>query len=164
MIKRLTFVTVFLLVGLMVVALLLPREVSVVKTIETTGSKECVADAIGSFSKWQLWFPAVKNKIAILDIQSENEAALRAASGTFSRIQFTTKSIETLRFRQSAGSEYADFQFHLDDIRDHDTRITMVVTIKLKWFPWHRVKGIFMEKLIGVQYEEALANLKQLCP
>lgn len=35
------------------------------------------------------------------------------------------------------------------------------VLIKLKWYPWEKLYGIFMEKLTGHGYEEALNSLKK---
>ena len=34
------------------------------------------------------------------------------------------------------------------------------VLIKLRWYPWEKFYGIFMEKLTGQGYEEALKSLK----
>jgi hypothetical protein len=31
----------------------------------------------------------------------------------------------------------------------------------MKWYPWEKAKGIFLDKVSGPQYEAALANLKK---
>jgi hypothetical protein len=36
------------------------------------------------------------------------------------------------------------------------------VLTKLKWYPWEKFYGIFIDKLTGPGYEVALNNLKEL--
>ena len=36
-----------------------------------------------------------------------------------------------------------------------------IVLIKLKWYPWEKFYGIFIEKISGEGYEEALNSLKE---
>jgi len=34
------------------------------------------------------------------------------------------------------------------------------VNTKLKWYPWKKLAGVFMDKIKGPQYETVLQNLK----
>lgn len=46
---------------------------------------------------------------------------------------------------------------------DSGVRVTLIANVKLAWYPWQRVRGVFMDKILGAQYDEALAGLKARC-
>jgi hypothetical protein len=35
------------------------------------------------------------------------------------------------------------------------------VNTYFKWYPWEKIKGIFLDKISGPQYESALVRLKE---
>ena len=34
--------------------------------------------------------------------------------------------------------------------------------VKLKWYPWEKFRGLFLEKVIGQAYESTLQNIKKI--
>jgi hypothetical protein len=44
----------------------------------------------------------------------------------------------------------------------NDVQVEWRVLTKLKWYPWEKFSGIFIDKMTGPGYETALNNLKEL--
>ena len=41
--------------------------------------------------------------------------------------------------------------------------LNLVVNTALSWYPWDRLKGVFMDKIAGPQYQLALDNIIKAC-
>ena len=52
------------------------------------------------------------------------------------------------------------YQFILSPRKGGQTQLTWNVNTKFPWYPWKKIKGIFLDKVTGPEYQEILQNLK----
>ncbi|MCO6497027.1 MAG: SRPBCC family protein [Chitinophagaceae bacterium] len=163
MIKRSIIILVLMLLFLAMVTLFLPSSVSVVKTTEINATPERIAQEVNQTENWKSWFPGVKEGLLTIDLTSADEAVLKRPEGEDLKLKFDYKTKDSTAFTLTTEKGNAvDYTF-LQTPVTNGTRVTLVVNIDLPWYPWHRVRGIFMDRIYGAQYEEALSNLKQVC-
>lgn len=160
-IKRAAILALLLLLIFFLISLLLPRDVSVIRSVEFSGTASCPENMIRDFANWPQWFPAIKNGSASLHPISTARANLLLEDGTQSAIVLHPDS---LAFDVSSGRQpRVVFSFFTHVRQDGLKRLNLVVTTRLGWYPWERLKGIFIEKLAGPQYEAALENIINSC-
>lgn len=162
-IKRTLLIAVVLLTLLMLVALMLPRNISIIKFTETTGEPDCASELVGNFDNWSQWFPAIKENDSKLETESSQSAEIRTPRGATSHIQMVTQKKDSVLFHITSGKQDAEFLFLFQEGNNNTTKINMIVNTRLRWYPWERAKGIIIEKMTGPQYEAALENIRQAC-
>lgn len=154
-----------IIIGLLFLAsMLLPRKISIVKSVDLTGNKECAGKMVQQFANWQKWFPAIKDGSSSINIISDQEAEMTNASGKKQHVQLFQNDAESFGFQLSAGSASpADFTFFIQSDKDGGMHLNLVVNTALSWYPWDRLKGVFMDKIAGPQYQLALDNIIKAC-
>lgn len=162
--KRLVILVGLLLVFLMLLSLLLPRSVSVAKTISINASPQKIVEEVSTFQEWVHWFPLLKANLATIDIHSEDSATIRRSSGKNIGIHFLYKSTDSLAFIASIASGASQqYVFRIEPLSSGSVRTDLIVSTTFKWYPWQRARTLFLDKLTGPQYEEALKNLQSFC-
>ncbi len=162
--KRFIVLVGILLLFLMGIAMLLPSKISVAKTIIINSPKNNIAIQVNDFKNWEHWFPVVKSKMATLKIQDGQTAIISRNSGKDMLVRFVSQNPDSVAFHISIPSGLSvNYTMTLQELPDHETRVNMIVNTNLRWYPWERAKGVFMDKITGPQYEEALKNLKDFC-
>ena len=63
---------------------------------------------------------------------------------------------------KSRSSTKIFYQFLLIPHLSGKMQLTLNVNAVFKWYPWEKIKGVFLDKISGPQYEAALSNLKTL--
>lgn len=162
-IKRTLLIAAVLLTILMLFALLLPRNISIIKFTEIAGDPNCASELVGNFDGWQQWFPAIKDNDSQLEATSAESAEIRTPRGVSSHVQMITRQKDSVLFHITSGKQDAEFLFLFQEGGQGHTKINMIVNTRLKWYPWERAKGIIIEKMTGPQYEAALENIRQAC-
>ena len=62
---------------------------------------------------------------------------------------------------ESASSTKVNYQFILSANSNGQTLLIWNVNTFMGWYPWRKIKGIFLDKITGPQYQAALVNLKK---
>lgn len=162
--KRLVVLVGSLLIFLMLLSLLLPRSVSVAKSITINSSRDEIMKQVADFHNWKDWFPVLKENLATLKIHSADSATIIRTSGKNITVQFLYKKADSLSFRTSIASGASQqYLFRLDSTGGGTVRTDIIVSTTFKWYPWQRAQTLFLDKLTGPQYEEALKNLQSRC-
>lgn len=148
-------------------SLLLPSRVTVSKSVLINASAEKVSRQIIRFEQWENWYPAFKNEgvtviknppktgiLASVTLKDKNEEniILNLIDSSQSRIDI---EIET------PSSTKVNYQFIITPEMNNQTQLTWDINADLGWLPWKRIRGIFLDKFSGAQYEAALDSLKK---
>jgi hypothetical protein len=156
-------ISVFLIIFL--VAMLLPSQVTVAKSVDINASHDKVNKQIVNFEEWKNWYPAfkdenitvtknppTKNSIASVTLKDKEGKTilLNLVDTTNNKINIDVKS---------SSSTQVQYEFLLIPKINNQTQLTWNVNINLGWYPWKKIEGILFDKFTGSQYEAALANL-----
>lgn len=158
-------ITVFLVIFL--ISLLLPSKVTITKSIEINATPKKVSDQIIKFKNWKNWYPAFTDEnITVIKNQSAknilNSVTLNDKQGRSNTLNLVDSSNHTLDINlQSISSARVNYQFFIIPKNNNQTQVTWNINTDLGWYPWKRIRGIFLDKISGSQYETALENLKK---
>lgn len=158
-------ITVFVII--LLVSLLLPSKVTVTKSVEINATPERVRDQIINFENWKNWYPAFtdENITVIKNPPSQNilnSVTLKDKRGKDITLDMvdSSRNIITINL-QSSSSAKVNYQFFLIPKINNQTQLTWNVNTDLGWYPWGRIRGIFLDKFSGPQFEAALENLRK---
>ncbi len=155
---------VIIFISLSGIALLLPSEITVSRSIEINAPLPKVSGEIIHLENWNHWNPQFQERGILLPANvsaSKNSIALKNNSGrivffTIGRINKDTINVDLI----SDNDPVSEYQFIVSGLRN-ETLVTWNVNMKLGWYPWRKVQGIVMDKFIGPSYETALQSLKK---
>ena len=158
---------IFLLVVfifIFLVSLLLPSKVTITKSVLINAPIEKVQNQLIHFDQWKNWYPAFKNEdvSVIKDSSKPNSVILRSRDGKsidLTIVQSMPNAI-SVDVHSSSSSKVA-YEFILTPKINNEIQLTWNINTQLGWYPWNRIWGIFLDKVSGVQYESALADLKK---
>lgn len=168
LIKGILFAVTGLFVLVTLISLLMPSQVMTVRSVTMHGSTSQVFAEINDLKKWKRWHPVFMQDSNIIRISDPS-------SGAHAWAEWETNG-KTNRFIITSAA--AD-QLHADLEREGEHTTANIITVtalkdsnnvqaewrtltKLKWYPWEKFSGIFVDKVTGPGYEMALNNLKQL--
>jgi hypothetical protein len=153
------FIVIFLL------SLLLPSKVTVAKSVLINAPKMRVHQQVDDFQNWKNWYPAFQGENIIINPPKPGiikSVSLNDNKGKELQFDLIKSKADTLDINlKNQSSTKIDYQFILSTHSDGQTQITWNVNTTMKWYPWEKAKGIFLDKVSGPQYEAALTNLKK---
>jgi hypothetical protein len=158
-------------IGLFIVmtllSLLIPSRVKVSRTTlinNTTTAK--VLDQVAILSNWKNWHPVFKSndtKINLIPGAGAANTAAEIVYGTKSvKLLVTAADSNAVKFTlQSPGESDIENEIFISPIQNQaNVQVEWRALNKLKWYPWEKFYGIFIDKLTGPGYDEALKGLK----
>ncbi len=155
---------IFVLILLM--SLLLPSKVSVSKSTLINASPVRIDSMIQDFDNWKKWYPAFQNDAVTVVTDPPkpgiiSSVSLKAADEKKMTLNLVESKRETTVVAlESNASTKVNYQFIVTSHGNAQTKLTWNINTTLRWFPWEKIKGIFLDKISGPQYESALAQLK----
>jgi len=161
------------LAGLFIVitlfSLLMPSRVMTVRTVVIHGSKEQVFAEISDLQKWKRWHPVfIQDSGSAMHISEPssgaNAYAKWSSNGKENKLLITEVMPNQLKATlMRAGENDAMNIISVTALKDsNNVEAEWRVVTKLKWYPWEKFSGIFIDKITGPGYEAALNNLKEL--
>jgi uncharacterized protein (UPF0248 family) len=157
-------------IGLFIVitllSLLIPSTVKVSRTTlinNTTSAK--VLDQVVNLSNWKNWHPVFKNsdtKINIPDAVSGGNSAEIRYGDKSAKLLISASDSNTVKFTlQSPGENDIQNEILISPIPNQsNVQVEWRALNQLKWYPWEKFYGIFIDKLTGPGYDAALKDLK----
>jgi len=159
-------------IGLFVVmtllSLLIPSRVKVSRTTlvnNTTASK--VFYEVSDFHQWKHWLPVFKSGDSKIifnppSITGKSTYCIITYGSTSARLSITYIDSALIKFTLKPETESAiENEIHIVSIPNQDNvQVEWIAINKLKWYPWEKFYGIFIDKLTGPGYEQALKGLK----
>lgn len=165
-IKAFLFGTVGLFIIITLFSLVIPSTVKVSRTVlinNTTDST--ILSQTGYIINWKNWHPLFKSdstKIYINDTPKGKKSFIVEYSNKKAEITFTAADSSAVKFTlSSAGENDIENEIRITQIpQQPNVQVTWVAHNELKWYPWQKFYGIFIDKLTGPGYEAALNGLK----
>ena len=165
-IKAFLFGAVSLFIIITLLSLLIPSNVKVSRTVlinNTTAG--AVYSQTATISNWKNWHPLFKSdstKIYISNVPKGKKSFTVEYNNKHAEIIFSSTDSNAVKFIVSSPGE--------NDIQNEiiitpvpsqpNVQVEWIAYNKLKWYPWEKLYGIFIDKLTGPGYEAALNGLK----
>jgi len=146
-----------------ILSLFIPPRVMISRGVVIHANAAKVAGQVSDLKNWKNWQPVFKNDSA--GIRFDKDTATWTSKDKNNKIIITGRSGNSI----SASLIREGENTVLNTIRvlpladSNQVQAEWNVLIKLKWYPWEKFYGIFIEKITGQGYEDALNGLKQYC-
>jgi hypothetical protein len=162
------------LVGLsllaMIFALLMPSSVKISRGVIIDADSAAVEQVLLDADKWNEWVPWLHKKTGLLVQQKGEhgkegfEMRWQSIEGENSgRITYIGKQPGTLLFSYEFNDmNRSEGGFRIRKIAEGRTEVQWFMEYPLKWYPWERFYGIFVDGMIGSVFEIGLQELIKL--
>ncbi|QHJ08334.1 SRPBCC family protein [Hymenobacter busanensis] len=171
MLKKISLGLLGLVIGLAVVGFLLPRQVHVERSLTMQAPPEAVYEQINTLRNWEGWSPWHK-----IDPQMKLSYA-GPASGVGASYSWLSNHSQvgngTLRIKQAVPNQRIDTEMDFDGQglgystyffvpEGQATKVTWTMDSDMGLNPAARYMGLFMDGLVGDDFERGLHNLQQV--
>jgi hypothetical protein len=165
-IKGFVIVLFVLFVIITLFSLLIPSKVMTVKAVEINVPKEKIIEQIADLKNWKNWHPVFKNDSNA--IYSNPSTGVNAfikwlSSNKTDSLIITEVGPQTIKFllKQPGEKDVENIISILPVENSIGLQVEWRALVRLKWYPWDKFAGIFVDKITGPGYEAALNNLKE---
>lgn len=152
-----------LFVFMTLLSLFIPSRIRISRGVLIHAQPALAYAQVSELSNWKNWQPVFKKDPAGIRINGDTaywqtgnrENALFVTGRTANTVSAMLERkgenamINTLRVLPLADSTQVQVEWNAE--------------IRLKWYPWEKLYGIFIEKMSGQGYENALNGLKEYC-
>jgi hypothetical protein len=152
------FITIF--------SLFIPSKLMVTRAVVINAKADKVFNEISNLKNWKNWQPVFRNDSAIIkfdtDVNGVSNACAWESKGKKNKIIITDKKDNkiTASLIREGENEVFNTISVLPLADSNQVQAEWNVLIKFKWYPWEKFYGIFIEKITGQGYEDALNSLK----
>jgi len=135
-------------------------------TLINNTSKAKVLEQVATLPNWKNWHPIFKSgDVKIIYHSSTPDTGYQAEilyGAKSARIILTYSDSNLIKFTlQSQGETDIQNEVLVSTIpAQPNVQVEWRALNKLKWYPWEKFYGIFIDKLTGPGYDQALAGLK----
>jgi hypothetical protein len=167
MIKGVLFVFVGLFLLVTLISLLMPSKVVVARGVSMHGDSVKIFNQIADLRNWKNWQPVFKENSAGITYgpttDQVNSYAQWTTGGKVNKLVITDKKYPTVTIAlQREGENDVQNMFTLMPVQEQgNMQVQWQSITKLKWYPWEKFGGIFVEKMTGPGYEAGLNSLKE---
>ena len=171
LIKRLLLVVLVLVGLLLVISLFLPAKVHVERELAIRSSPERIFEQINTLTNWEKWSPWHKRD-PNMTLQYSGPAAGPGAKYSWQSKQRNVGN-GTLTITESVPPQRVTTAMHFDDgdatglfqllSEEGHTTVVWGMDSNMGRNPIGRFFGLMMDKMVGPDFEQGLANLKALC-
>ena len=155
------FITIF--------SLFIPSRISITKAVVINTNAAKVFAQVKNLKNWKNWQPVFKIGSADIKFETGADSISRAcqweSNGKLNKIVITADTGNTIAaYLTRNGENTIENKIRILPLADaNQVQAEWNVQIKLKWYPWEKFYGIFIEKVSGQGYEDALNGLKEYC-
>lgn len=166
MIKAVFFVFVGLTIMITLISLLIPSRIVTASAVSVQADSTKLFSEVSELKNWRHWHPAFKNDSSILNFTSSknelNDIATWEQNGKAYQMVVTEKKYPLVKINiQAKGEKDVENVFTLMPVMEQgNMQVQWQAVTNLKWYPWEKFSGIFLEKMAGAGNEEALKSLK----
>lgn len=159
LLKGFLIAIVGLFVFITLLSLLMPSKVITVRSVNMHVPADKIMQEIGDLNNWKNWHPLFKNDSSIVVDPSTAEWV---TNNKKNRLQITGRSQNSLQFTlERPGENEILNKIELINYTDSNSiDVEWSALTKMKWYPWEKFSGIFVDKMTGPGYEAALKELK----
>lgn len=152
----------FLLV-ITIVSLLMPSNVITTRTVSMSAEPADVMAQVQDLNKWANWHPLFADPQIQFNQQPNGRAATWTLHGRSNTLQLVSASNQRVVFNLiSSGQNTQENKISVISYKDSSAvQVEWSALTRLKWYPWEKFSGIFVDKITGAGYETALTELKR---
>ena len=156
-----------LFIMITLLSLLIPSKVTVSRGVEMNAAAKKIFAEISVLKKWKHWHPVFKNdslKITYSpDSTGLNSFCEWETKGKKNKLVITAQTDNeiTIALQREGENEVTNTISILPLQNNNNVQVEWKALTKLKWYPWEKFYGIFIEKVTGQGYEDALNSLKE---
>ena len=155
-----------LFIFITILSLFIPSKLMVSRAVVINAGTDKVFSEVSNLQNWKHWQPVFMNNSAQINFKTDANGISNycewESKGKKNIIEITSKNNNSIAAILKRPEEY-DVQNTISILPLADSNQVQAewnVLIKLKWYPWEKFYGIFIEKITGQGYEDALNSLK----
>ena len=164
--KRFFIVLTGLFVFITILSLFIPSKVMITRAVVINAIDAEVFKEVADLQNWKHWQPVFIADSSIIRFNNaDHQTATRAeweSKGKTNLLTITEQKSNTIKATLSRKGEI-DTYYSINVLPLQESTQVQVewnVLVKLKWYPWEKFYGIFIENISGQGYEDALNSLK----
>lgn len=149
-----------------ILSLFIPSRLMVTRAVVINAPADTVFNEISDLKNWKHWQPVFINDSAKIKFNSGTDGTSNScewdSKGKNNSIQLVQKQNYAVSavLKRTGENEVQNTINVLPLADSNQVQVEWNVLIKLKWYPWEKFYGIFIEKVTGQGYEDALNSLK----
>jgi len=149
--------------------LLMPSSVKISRGVILEADSLSVAKMLMDRTSWKEWMPWMKDDLGVL-VTFSGEQGIAGSSVRWRSLQKKNNGAivylgrgegENLFRYQFEGMNSADGGFRIRSLGKDQTELQWFMEYPLRWYPWERFYGIFIDPMIGGVLEKGLQQLIQ---
>jgi hypothetical protein len=167
MIKGIVVVFSGLFIIIALISLLIPNRIVTAKAVSVQADSIKLFNEVSDLKNWQNWHPALKANVADFKFGAStnavNDMATWSQNGKEYKLVIVEKVYPLVRINlQSKGEKDMENIFTVMPVLEQgNMQVQWQSITNLKWYPWEKFSGIFVEKMAGAGNEAALQSLKE---
>lgn len=155
-----------LLIFITLMSLLIPSQIVTIRSVVVRDTPAHILAQVADLRNWQNWHPALKNNPVLFKAADTGGAVGSSLSWTANNkpIELVVDEVSdryvVVRLHQKNENDVKNI-IAVNDVQEINAyQVQWTAVIKLKWYPWEKFAGIFIEKMTGSGYELTLESLK----
>ena len=159
-------VFVGLFIFLTLISLLIPNRIITSRAETVQADSIRIYNEIADLKNWKHWHPVFIQDSALINFSTSttnvNDYAEWSSNNKKNKLVIAEKNFPSVKILlQREGEIDMENILSLRQVQEQgNMQVQWTSITKLKWYPWEKFSGIFIEKLSGSGYEAALASLK----
>jgi hypothetical protein len=155
-----------LFIFITILSLFIPSKLMVTRAVVINTTADKVFSEINNLQNWKHWQPVFINDSAKIKFNTGADGISNScewdSKDKKNTVEITSKSHNSISaiLKRSGESDVQNTISVLPLADSNQVQAEWNVLIKLKWYPWEKFYGIFIEKITGQGYEDALNSLK----
>ncbi len=164
--KGVLIVLTGIFVFITLISLFIPSRIVTVKAVVINAPEEKIMEQISTLQNWKNWQPVFMQDSTAISFQktAEGKPGAEWHSGKHkNKLVITEQAQHAVKFSLSRDEDaIVENMFSILPVAESlsGRQVEWKSITRLKWYPWEKFRGIFIEKMIGSGYELALNNLK----
>lgn len=155
-----------LFIFITLLSLFIPSKLMVTRAVVINADAGKVFSEINNLQNWKHWQPVFMQDSASIRFDSGSNGPGNycewESKGKKNIVEITNKNANSISasLKRTGENEVLNTISVLPLADSNQVQAEWNVLIKLKWYPWEKFYGIFIEKISGQGYEDALNSLK----
>lgn len=164
----------FVLIGMFavvtIIGLFIPSSVKISRGVIINADSTTVHNELSDVKSWNKWLPWITTDSgAIVQLSPVTDATgsyfkwkglKHQSSGTLTLQQIEPDVIYLTYQLQDMNTAEGGFRLRSSSTVKQETEVQWFMEYKLKWYPWERFYGIFVDHIIGPAFDKGLEQLK----
>jgi hypothetical protein len=152
-----------LFIMITLISLLIPSKVMVARGVVIHVSADKIFPQISRLSNWKNWQPVFKGDSVKVTYSADSTSCQWETNGKPSTLVIDSAKDNAVYFslQQKGETDVKNILILLPLPDSNSVQVEWRAVTKLRWYPWEKFYGIFIDKLSGPGYDAALNSLKE---